>query len=111
MMRIAAAYKFDSLRFPSQEICSRSAAGRGEMAAPVAIVTSELLGECDHSSTGIPACANVTMRRDRRCLKRARDCVLCLLMCVQSPRLQVRNNDAGVPRLRECLLAAACGAG
>jgi hypothetical protein len=72
MMRIAAAYKFDSLRFPSQEICSRSAAGWGEMAAPAAIVTLRLLGECDHSSTGIPACANVTMQRDRGCLARAR---------------------------------------
>jgi len=44
--------------------------------APAAIVTSVLLGECDHSSTGlpaaagIPACANVMPQRDRQCLAR-----------------------------------------
>jgi len=53
------------IAIPSQEICSRSAAGRAEVTAPAAIVTSVLLGECDHSSTGIPPCANVTTQRDR----------------------------------------------
>ena len=46
------------------------------MTAPAAIVTSVLLGECDRSSTGlpaaagIPACANVMPQRDRQCLAR-----------------------------------------
>ena len=116
MMRIAAAYNFGSLRFPSQEICSRSAAGWGEMAAPAAIVTLRLLGECDDSSTGNLACANVTPKRCRQCLAGARLRSLRFDVRADSKRqipsfkfhssnstLHIQKNDAGAASYSQLL--------